>query len=510
MRRTLIAAPTELAAHAGARIADEGGNAVDAAIAATVTAMCTEPGIIAPGASGFLAIWPPTGEPLVVDAYAEMPGREAPRDRFGSGAWRVHMDYGGGMETMVGWGAVATPGAFAGFDLAWRRFGEAPWRLLLEPAVEAVRTGFPVSESAANYLGYAHRVIFGWHPESRRLLHRADGRPVAAGDRLRIPELAATLERLAHEGAETLYRGELARALAAAVDEGGGLLGRADLEAYEPVVRTPTRFRLDDWEVATNPPPAVGGVALAAMLLLLGDRFEGWTAAGVRRAVEAFAAVGEYRRVRLSDPDDRVRAAEELLRLAAGGDLPGIRRSAATIHTSAVDSDGLACSITVSAGYGSGAVVPGTGFALNNSLGELELAERGFHGLRPGTRLVSNMAPTVARGEDGSVLAVGSPGADRITTALATVLLGFVHLGLSLTEAVHHPRLHVERFEGRPTIAYEPGLPVEPFDGYSVRRFPDRSMYFGGVQAALWHPATGFFGVADPRRAGATATGGVD
>jgi len=105
-----------------------------------------------------------------------------------------------------------------------------------------------------------------------------------------------------------------------------------------------------------------------------------------------------------------------------------MHRSPSTVHTSAVDDTGLACSITVSAGYGSGAVIPGYGFGLNNSLGELELTTEGLHALPTGQRLLSNMAPTVGRSNDGEVLAIGSPGADRITSAIATVLLALLLL----------------------------------------------------------------------------------
>jgi gamma-glutamyltranspeptidase/glutathione hydrolase len=153
-------------------------------------------------------------------------------------------------------------------------------------------------------------------------------------------------------------------------------------------------------------------------------------------------------------------------------------------------------------------MVPGTGLWMNNSLGELELNPRGFHALAPGTRLVSNMAPTVARRRDGAVLAIGSPGADRITSAISQVLVNFMHLGLSLHDAIDHPRLHVEVFAGAPAIAAEPGVDLEAIDGYRVRRFPDRSMYFGGVQAAMWMPGAGHFEAADPRRTGGTARGG--
>jgi gamma-glutamyltranspeptidase/glutathione hydrolase len=219
-------------------------------------------------------------------------------------------------------------------------------------------------------------------------------------------------------------------------------------------------------------------------------------------------AVLGYRRIHLDPAEDRAAAAADLLDKARLGDPQRLLSSPSTIHTSAVDGDGLACAVTVSAGYGSGLMIPGTGMWMNNSLGEVELHPHGFHGLAAGTRLASNMAPTIARRSDGSVLAIGSPGADRITTAISSVLLNFIHLGMSLSDAVSYPRLHVEAFNGVPTIAYEPGLPVEAVDDLATRRFPDLSMYFGGVQAALWDPVAGHFEAADPRRSGGVAAGG--
>jgi gamma-glutamyltranspeptidase/glutathione hydrolase len=510
MRRVSIASGSQLSADAGAAVADAGGNAVDAAVAAVLVSMCTDPGVIAPSAGGFLTIWPGDGDPLVVDAYAEMPGRGLPPERMGGGGREIWMEYGGGISTIVGPGSVAVPGALAGFGRAIDQFGTMPWREVLQPAIEACTNGFVISGASAHYLAYAHDAIFGWDPESYAVVHHPDGTPVGEGDIVRMPNLATTLSALADEGCDLLYQGELGRQMSTAVLEGGGILTREDLAAYQPILRSPIVIDLDAWSIATNPPPAVGGACLAAMLLLVEDHeFHAWNRQEVETLVRVQRAVLGYRKRRL-DPheSDRTAEADALMNMARMGDLGGIMSSPSTVHTSAVDSEGGACSITVSAGYGSGMMTPGTGFWLNNSLGEVELHPEGFHGVPTGTRLVSNMAPTVARGRNGSVLAVGSPGADRITTAISSVLLNFIHLGMSLSDAVAYPRVHTEVFGGVPTIACEPGLPAHAFDDMEVRRFPDLSMYFGGVQAALWDPVAGHFEGADPRRAGGTARGG--
>ena len=511
MRRVCVAAGSRVSAEAGAAVGDVGGNAVDAAMAAMLVAMCTEPGIIAPGGSGFITIWPAEGEPVVIDGYAEMPGRGLSPDRLGEGGKEVHIGYGGGMDTVVGWASVATPGAFAGFGEAERLFGQLAWAQILEPVIEIVDRGFPLPPVSAEYLGYTHELIFGWDPASHGALHHEDGTPLATGDIVHMPDLANSLRRMAAEGPESIYTGSLAEILAESSEAGGGILTQQDLASYQQIKRQPTRVQLDQWEIATNPPPAVGGVTLGAMLLLLdGYPFTEWSSDHLIQLARVQRAVLRYRSRALDDYGTRGEAAAALLEMAGHGDLSGILAAPSTAHISAVDTEGNACSITVSAGYGSGAIATGTGIWLNNSLGELELHPEGFHALEPGTRLVSNMAPTIARRADGAVLAIGTPGADRITTALASVLLNFAHLGMSLSDAVAHPRLHVETFAGKPTIAHEPGLDVEDVDDLEVRRFPDISMYFGGVQAALWDPAAGLFGAADPRRTGAVARGGVD
>ncbi|HEX9643684.1 MAG TPA: gamma-glutamyltransferase [Acidimicrobiia bacterium] len=511
MRRVSIAAGSHLAADAGAAIADDGGNAVDATVAAVLVSMCTDPGIIAPGAGGFLTIWPQGADPVVIDAYAEMPGRGLGHERRGTGGREVWLEYGGGLHTVVGPGSVAVPGALAGLALAVERFGRLPWSAVVEPAIEAVAAGFPLSAAAGAYLAYSHDSIFGWDPASREVLHHSDGTPLGEGDIVNIPDLVDTLRAIAYEGVDVLYRGDLGRHIAAAVQEGDGLLTVEDLAGYRPEVRRPLLAAVDTWMAATNPPPAVGGACLAAMLLLLDDHpFATWSADEVEHLARVQRAVLTYRRRRL-DPaaSDREREAAALLDMARVGDLEGVLTAPSTVHTSGVDTDGLGCSVTVSAGYGSGMMVQGTGFWLNNSLGEMELHPDGFHHPLAGTRLVSNMAPTVARSSDGVILAIGSAGADRITTAITTVLLNFIHLGMSLREAVAHPRVHVETFDGTPRIAHEPGLPVGAFDDLVPRRFPDMSMYFGGVQAALWDPVAGLYEAADPRRTGGTARGGA-
>lgn len=516
MPRTVVAAASAVAAEAGESIADMGGNAVDVAIGATIASMSTELGIVSPGGGAFITIWDPTGEPILIDAYAEMPGR-ALGDGHVASTERIAMAYGDGMETVVGWGSVAVPGAFAGFQKASDRWGVVPWAELLKPTIKLLTDGFPVSGASGYYLSFAHDVIFGWDAETKPLYHRDDGTPVEGGDILTNPQLAECLSSLASEGASDLYSGNLGAALVRASRERGGLITKRDLDAYEPILRTPSRVTLRGWDVATNPPPAVGGIAVVALLQLAGvTGGASATADGIAAYAAAQEAVFGFRRNHLDGVPDRDTASRKILELSLGGDIAGLLAeppgerggSAATVHTSAVDDNGLACSITVSAGYGSGAVIPGTGFGLNNSLGELELTSEGLHALQPGTRLLSNMAPTIVRHPGGATIALGSAGADRITSAIASVILNHIAGGMDIGDAVSQPRIHAEVFNGVPTLVTEPAVDTSLVKRLSVRELPTHSMYLGGVQVAMTDGQNDLRGVADPRRSGAVRIGG--
>jgi gamma-glutamyltranspeptidase/glutathione hydrolase len=506
MTNITIAAGTQITAEAGAAAAQQGGNAVDAAIAAAVVSICTDTGIMSPGCGAFVTIWPPSGEPIVIDGYAEMPGRAVGSKHFGEATHEVVFDYGGETRQRVGYGTIATPGGFAGLALAARQYGRLPWNRLLEPAIDWVERGFPLTGGAAEYLSFTHAAIYSWHPDSYRILHHKDGSPLNEGDVVRVPYLADTLRSIARDQA-SLYGGELGQQIAAGVRTNGGLLGIEDLQAYQAVARTPVRARIGDWDVATNPPPAVGGSCLAAMLHLLERLGPGDSLAeSVRHMVTAQRAVLGYRANHLDGANQALpREVERLLALADLGD-PSLLSAPSTSHISAVDSEGLACAVTASAGYGSGAMVEGTGFWLNNSLGELDLLTKGLSGLAPGTRLASNMAPTIARRRsDGAVLAIGSPGASRITTAIAQVLVNFASKGMNLLDAVRHPRLHVELAADQKTIAFEPGLPIVSIHDLIPRPFAGPSMYFGGVQTVFGSHQDGVYGIADARRGGSVA-----
>jgi gamma-glutamyltranspeptidase/glutathione hydrolase len=517
-RRVAVAAPSELAAAAGARLGAEGGNGVDAALAAMMVACVSEPGVVSLAGGAFVTVAPPDGGPAVtIDGYVEMPGRGLPAHAFGRGTRELVTAYGGHTAMTVGHGSAATPGALAAIEEAHRRYGRAPWRSIVEPAIEVSRQGFPLGSAAGYYFEYVRDALFGQDPSARAALHHHDGTPIRVGGLVRIPDLADFLERVAVEGAAALYRGDVAHAFADDMAANGGLVTLADLEAYAPVVRPAVEVELPGWRFATNPPPSIGGPVLAAMLLLLGDRPTGpWTPDDLAALVRVIRAVLAHRAAELDVAQDRSAAGQALLdAVLTGGPAAaaGWLAAPSTAQVCAVDVDGVACAVTASSGYSAGVSVPGTGLWLNNCLGEHELNRSGLHALAPGERLASNMAPTVGRRHDGAVLAIGSPGADRITTALAQVIASIVGGGYELQAAIDRPRLHVRRtVEGAETLEYEhdldlPDALLPPSDVLPRHPHHGRAMYFGGVAAALREPDGELSAAADPRRAGAVALG---
>lgn len=503
MTAAVIASSSQLAADAGAEVARAGGNAVDAAVAACLVSMTTEPGVCSLGASGFVTLWAPDGRPLTVDGYSVMPGLGLAPERMGQAVREVELGYGGGMRTIVGPGSVAVPGAIAAMGLACERYGKLPWREVVEPARRIAERGFPMPSNCRFYLEFAAELVYGWDSHSAAALRGPDGELPAVGNTMKIPGLDHSLERIGRLGAGEFYTGELGHQIADFVSAAGGMLNRADMAAYEAVERDSLIVDLDGWEIATTPPPAIGGGALVAMMMLSREvGAGGWTGESVARMVDAQRRVIAYRRKVLAASDQVERDVIRLLESIRDGKPPG--RSGETVHTSAVDSRGNGCSVTMSAGYGSGVLPTDTGVWLNNALGEVELSTGGLLLDTPGTRLSSNMAPTVARRGDGTVLAVGSPGADRITSAILQTLINYMHFGMSLKEAVGHPRAHVEVDGDGFRVAHEPGLPMEACE-LPLRPFDHLSMYFGGVAAAKWAPGAGFTVAGDPRRQGGTA-----
>lgn len=505
MTRVATATSSQAGADAAAQIADEGGNAIDCAIAAALVTMNTEPGVCALAGGAYVTVWPADGDPVTIDGNVAVPGRGA--ESLPLHAITVDMDYGGGIRTVVGAASVAVPGSLAALELAAERYGAVAWRRVVAPSVQSARNGFPLSAASHYYLQYSGQQIFGRSAEGFEALHDRNGMLHDIGTPIVVPHLADSLQNIAENGGESFYRGDLAAAIVNHVGAGGGRLTARDLHEYRAIPRTPLMSELAGWQIASNPPPAVGGTVLAALLSAVRRVRPGhWNAQSLLDVISVQQTALAYRRDRLDLCDDIEAACADLLGSLELTATPGPWVSSSTVHTSAVDNKGNACAITASSGYGSGEMPAGTGLWLNNCLGELELNRRGFDAGPPGRRLPSNMTPGAAR-KDDQVMAFGSPGADRITTALQQFLINFMHRGMSLEDAIGAPRLHVVTTADGATLAAEPGLSLRGLT-MPVTLYPARNMYFGGVGAALYSRMEGFAVAADPRRAGGTRIGG--
>ncbi|MFP4074383.1 MAG: gamma-glutamyltransferase [Actinomycetota bacterium] len=440
-----IAGPSSVVTGAAADIGEQGGTVVDVAIVAALTAMCTEPGVCGPGGGGFLTIDLPGHDPVVIDGYMAFPGKGFDGDAF---ITEVEMPYGGGVRTLVGAGSVAVPGVFAALGAASQMYGLAPWSELMEGVAVVVEDGFPLSAPCHIYLNDGAASIYAADPVAREALLDGDG-PKPLGSRVVFPGLADSLRHLGREGPGDFYEGDLARAIVSDLESRGGQLTLEDLATYEAVVRRPVESTLGGWRFDLNPAPAVGGITVAHVLELLSQ----------------------------GDPDDALDLARALVSAFQARHSFSLR-SPSTISVAAADEEGGVASASFSAGYGSGVIPGGTGMLMNNALGELELSDGSG---QPGRRMVSNMAPTVARSGPDAV-AVGSPGADRITTAVATTLARLA-AGDGLREAIDHPRAHPELGEWGVRLAIEPGLDLEDAP-HPLRPFDTPHMYFGGVNGA--------------------------
>jgi gamma-glutamyltranspeptidase / glutathione hydrolase len=456
----MVAAGHPLTAEAGARVLREGGNAVDAAVAAMLTSWVAEPLLTGPGAGGYMLVTGAGEEPTLLDFFVAAPGFGASNEPAPLEA--VEVSFGDATQVFnCGAAAVGTYGNPAGIEEAARRWGTVPLSELAAPAARHARAGVPTNAQQA----YINEILEG-------IVHE---RMLREGEPFRDPELAETIERLGADGAAPFYTGDIAAAAVAEVQSRGGVLTAEDLARYGPVAREPRRATYRGREILTNPPPNAGGTLLAMAMELLEET------EGVPDAVEL---------AHVMEAVQRRRTPEFVSKLGS------------TTHISVLDADGRACSVTCTNGEGAGVWVPGAGIHLNNIMGEEDLNPLGFHQFPPGRRMPSMMAPTVVQSEHGVELVVGSAGSNRIRSAILQTIVGVVDRGLSAKDAVEAPRLHFE--DG--VVYTEPGVDTALLErnGRTVQPFRAINVFFGGVQAVEHDPLSGkVTGAGDPRRGGA-------
>lgn len=501
--RGVVAAGHPLTAEAGASILREGGNAVDAAVAAVIASFSLESALTGLGAGGFMMVSVPGGQPVLIDFFVAAPGHGDHERREELIPVPVHFDANTTQIFNAGAASCGVPGMAAGLAAALERFGSMDLVDLIGPGVKYAWEGAPLNRQQA-YVLRILEAIYTATPEARQI-YAPEGRILGEGDEFRYPDLALALERFAAEGSTAFYSGEIAAAIERYVCDLGGELAVEDLAGYVPIFREPVNATYRGFEIFTNSPPSAGGILVAYCLAMLDRLGSGGVSAVARVMKAANTARGTGFTENLEDDafagkflaDGSIEAA-----LLATGDQLG-----STTHLAAMDSEGLCASVTCSNGTGSGLVVPGTGIHLNNMLGEVDLNPLGFHKAEPGSRISSMMAPTLIEREGEVIAGLGSAGSNRIRSAVLQTTINLLGGEMSPQEAVDAGRIHLEAG----VLQAEPGVDPEALAtvearGQEVFRWSEKNLFFGGVQMVTRDPGNGALGGAgDPRRGGAVS-----
>jgi gamma-glutamyltranspeptidase / glutathione hydrolase len=485
----IVAAGHPLTAHVGAQVLREGGNAVDATVAAMLTSFVAEPLLTGLGAGGYMLVAGGGQEPALLDFFVQAPS-DPRADGAAAGAVAelqpVDVSFGDAAQVFhIGPASCGAYGAPAGVCEAAARWGSMPLAELAAPAAALAREGVALNHGQA----YVAEILAGLlvsTPECAALW-APDGHVLREGEVLRNPDLGEALERLAVDGADPFYRGDIAAAVCEWLGERGGWLSASDLAGYGAIEREPVRMPYRDREVLTNPPPNAGGTLLAYALALL-DR--GPSPPTLRGVVEAMRSAQEERTPDFLDGLSEDGFLERFLATRLGS----------TTHISVIDADGRACSATTTNGEGSGVVVPGTGIHLNNVMGEEDLNPFGFHLHPAGRRMPSMMAPTIVMHRGEVELVLGSAGSNRIRSAILQTIVGSVDHDLDARAAVEAPRVHFEAG----VVYAEPGivaLAELADDDARLVEFSEINLFFGGVQAVRRRDGV-LTGAGDPRRGG--------
>ncbi len=469
-RKVMVVAQEPIATDVGVEILRRGGNAYDAAVAVGFALTVTHPTAGNIGGGGFALVRTAQGGLNFIDFREKAPA-SATRD--------MYLDAQGNptRDSVVGWRASGVPGTVRGLALLHQKYGKLKWRDLVQPSVRLARQGFPVSYALARSLrGQNTSRLLGQFAESKRLYLKG-GAYWEAGETLRLPELARTLERIAKQGPDEFYTGFTARKLAAEMAANGGLITEQDLRDYRAVEREPLAGQYRGHEVITAPPPSSGGIGMLQMMAML-EKLD-YAKAGMGSARHAHLLAEVMRRFYadrsffLGDPDfvkipvaklvspdyaaeraasiDRQRATPSAS--LAHGAIPA-EESPETTHYSIVDESGNAVSLTytLNGGYGSGVTVPGLGFLLNNEMDDFSAkpgAPNMFgavggeaNAIAPGKRMLSSMTPTIITKEGKLRLVIGAPGGTRIITGVLQAILHVLDFQFNMQDAIDAPRLH--------------------------------------------------------------------
>ena len=499
-----VSSRSMLASEAGVEAMRNGGNAVDAAVSTAFTLAVTYPSAGNLGGGGFAVIRMPDGKVFTND-HRERAPKNATRDMFldeageyvAERALRSHL-------------ASGVPGSVAGLLAIHERFGVLSRESVVAPAIELAREGFELPADIARQFSSRHE-WFQHIDSTRKVFYKEDGSFYQAGELFKQPDLAATLSRVSEQGRDGFYKGETADLIEAEMSRGGGLVSKSDLEVYESVWREPIHGRYRGYDIHSMPPPSSGGVLVVQLLNML-EPFElselGFhTAPSMHLMIEAERRAYADRALHLGDPDFYPVPLDTLLskRYAKSriedigatattsddvdaGSIP--KEPFETTHFSVIDADGMAVAFTttINGGYGSGIIVEGAGFLLNNEMDDFSakpgtpnmfgLIGGEANAIEPGKRMLSSMTPTIVSKGNRFILITGSPGGSTIITTTLQVILNVIDHGFELEEAVNAPRFH---HQWRPnSVRFEAGIKQDVIDELSamghteLNRLPER------------------------------------
>ena len=524
----MVAAQNYHAAEAGARVLEDGGNAVDAAIAVGFALAVTLPRAGNLGGGGFMLIHDATsGEATSID-YREMAPRRAHRD--------MYLDDDGNADANLSRYhhlAAGVPGTVAGFAMAHERFGSLPWRRLLAPAIELAQNGFVMTHDLAGLLAQ-RRPQMCRDAAACRYFYKADGEPYVAGDLFVQADLAWALERIADDGPDAFYKGVVAEKIVAEMERGGGLVDAASLAAYRPVERAPLRGNYRGVGIVTMPPPSSGGVHLIQMLNILENfdlRSSGYGSAdSIHLLAESMRLAYADRSEHLGDPDfypvpvawltgkDYGKKLAATIDLSAARDSDDVRPGAGppfesedTTHFSVIDDAGNVVSntYTLNLSFGSAIAVDGAGFLLNNEMDDFVskpgvpnafgLLGGAANAVEAGKRPLSSMTPTILYREDKPWVATGSPGGSRIITIVLQMVVNVIDHEMNIAEATTVPRIHHQWYPD--TLQLEPGFSPDTLRLLEARghTLEATSATMGSLQSVAVDGGV-YQGASDPRR----------
>jgi gamma-glutamyltranspeptidase / glutathione hydrolase len=480
-RKAMVVSQSDIASEVGWKVMREGGNAIDGAVATALALAVTHPTAGNIGGGGFIVYRAADGTATTFDFREMAPAGSTPTMWMKDGKYDFNIHHNSHRS-------VGVPGTVAGLHLAWQKLGSKPWKDLVLPAVALARDGFEVSDGLARSL--ARMLVepddFKKDPASLAQFSK-NGTPYEAGEILKQPDLARSLQRIADRGPAGFYEGETAELIEKEMKANGGLITRDDLKKYQAKERVPVKGTYRGYEVIGMPPPSSGGIAVIHMLNLLEGfdlKANGYgSAQNVHLVAESMRRAFADRAQHLGDPDfnTSIPVAQLLSKDYATQVRKTINPSKASVsspttfswptesqettHLSVVDEKRNAVSMTYTLeyGYGSRIVVPGAGFLLNNEMGDFNSApemtdERGNIGTRPnlavpGKRMLSSMSPSILAKDGKLFMVTGSPGGRTIINTVLLTILNVVDFGMNAQEAVDAGRLHHQWLPDR--ITYE-------------------------------------------------------